>query len=181
MTALVLGGAASGKSEYAESLILASPHKPRIYVAAMICRDSEDAARIARHQALRAEKGFLTVERPLDLGSWECPLGAAVLVECMTNLLANELYEPNGAGIQAPEKILTGLQAISDRAGTLVVVSGDIFADGKSYDTETRQYQRMLSQINRGFAALADTVKEIVCGIPLDWKAWNGKEGNYAG
>ncbi len=39
MTALVLGGAASGKSEYAESLILASPHKPRIYVAAMICPD----------------------------------------------------------------------------------------------------------------------------------------------
>ena len=81
----------------------------------------------------------------------------------------------------SPEKILTGLQAISARAGTLVVVSGDIFADGKSYDVETRQYQRMLSQINRGFAALADTVKEIVCGIPLDWKPWNGKEGNYAG
>lgn len=171
MTALVLGGAASGKSEYAESLILESPHTPRIYTAAMICRDQEDAARVARHQALRAEKGFLTVERPLDLGGWECPAGAAVLVECMTNLLANELYEPNGAGAQAPEKILTALYAIAARAGTLVVVSGNVFADGKRYGEETRQYQMMLGKINQEFAAYADMVKEIVCGIPLDWKS----------
>lgn len=171
MTALVLGGAASGKSEYAESLILESPHRPRIYIAAMICRDQEDAVRVARHQALRAEKGFLTVERPIDLRSWECPAGAAVLVECMTNLLANELYEPDGAGIQAPEKILAALQAIAAKAGTLVVVSGDIFADGRSYDAVTRQYQIMLSKINKEFAACADMVKEIVCGIPLDWKS----------
>ncbi len=171
MTALVLGGAASGKSEYAESLILESPHTPRIYIAAMICRDQEDTVRVARHQALRAEKKFFTVERPMDLGGWECPAGAAVLIECMTNLLANELYESNGAGVEAPGKILSALQAIAARAGTLVVVSGDIFADGKSYDTETRQYQMMLSKINKEFAAGADMVKEIVCGIPLDWKS----------
>lgn len=167
MTALVTGGAASGKSAHAEGLILASPHRPRIYVAAMLSRSREDAARVERHRALRADKGFQTVERPLDLAGWQCPKGAAVLVECMTNLLANERYEPGGAGEKAAEAILEGVERIMARAGTLVVVTGDLFGDGVGYDADTARYLAQLGEINRGIAAAADYAAEVVCGIPV--------------
>lgn len=170
MIALVTGGAASGKSEYAESLLLAAPHHPRIYLAAMISRGPEDAARVARHRSLRAGKGFATVERPLDLAGWECPAGAAVLLECVTTLLANEMYEPGGSGGDAARKILTGLRRLAARAGTLVAVTGEIFSDGRNYDAGTMEYITLLGYINREMASMANRVTEVVCGIPLSLK-----------
>lgn len=164
---LVTGGAASGKSAFAEGLILASPAAPRIYLAAMFSRTPEDAARVSRHRALRAGKGFVTVERPLDLAGWNCPAGAAVLLECMTNLLANELYEPGGAQADPAGAILSGVESIMKRAGELVVVTGDLFSDGVDYDPSTARYISLLGEINRNLALMAAEVVEVVCGIPL--------------
>ena len=65
MFTLVIGGAASGKSEYAESLLLGRPG-PRYYLATMEpAADGECRARIERHRALRAGKGFATIEREI--------------------------------------------------------------------------------------------------------------------
>ena len=66
MLTLVIGGAASGKSAYAESLCLRAP-LPRTYLATMQVWDAECAARVAKHRAMRAEKQFTTVECPLHL------------------------------------------------------------------------------------------------------------------
>ena len=73
MFTLVVGGSASGKSAYAESLILASPYRPRYYVAAMEPFDGECRARIQRHRRMRAEKEFETVERYTNLTSLRLP------------------------------------------------------------------------------------------------------------
>ena len=61
MFTLVSGGAASGKSEYAESLVLSCPSEMRYYIATMMPFDDECRARIAKHRAMRAGKGFETV------------------------------------------------------------------------------------------------------------------------
>ena len=80
MTALVLGGAASGKSGWAEDLICSLPRTgPLIYLATMEPWGGEAAERIGRHRALRAGKNFsCTVERPRDLAGWAPPAGSAV-------------------------------------------------------------------------------------------------------
>ena len=66
MLTLVLGGAASGKSEYAEALVLRCG-LPRYYLATMQVWDAECAARVAKHRAMRAQKQFATVECPQNL------------------------------------------------------------------------------------------------------------------
>ena len=173
MTALVFGGAASGKSGWAEDLICTLPRTgPLIYLATMEPGGGEAAERIRRHRALRAGKGFsCTVERPRDLAGWAPPAGSAVLREDLGNLAANELFsggafDPEGAY----RRIRRGLDRLSEGAGHLVVVSGDLFRDGVDYPPETGAYLDLLARLHRDLAARADRVTELVCGLPVHWK-----------
>ncbi len=95
MLTLVIGGAASGKSEYAESLVLELPGR-RIYLATMQAYDDEGRARVKKHRRNRADKGFETVEQSVDLEKAvsRIPEGSNVLLEDLTNLVANERYRP---------------------------------------------------------------------------------------
>ena len=111
MFTLVIGGAASGKSEYAESRVTGLPGR-RIYLATMRPWDQECRNRIDRHRRLRLGKGFETLERYTDLAGAEIPAGANVLLECMSNLTANELYDPEGGGREA---VLRGVDALLAR------------------------------------------------------------------
>ena len=88
MLTLVIGGAASGKSAFAESLCLCAP-LPRTYLATMQVWDAECAARVAKHRAMRAEKQFDTVECPLHLARLTLPRCGIVLLEDLGNLAAN--------------------------------------------------------------------------------------------
>lgn len=162
MFTLVIGGAASGKSEYAESLALRLPGR-RIYLATMRPWDEECLRRIDRHRRLRHSKGFETVERYTDLAGAEIPEGANILLECMSNLAANELYDPEGGGEEA---VLRGVDTLLSRCRHLTVVTNDVFSGGADYGKDTLRYLRMLAWINRVLAARADTVAEVVCGLP---------------
>lgn len=173
MTALVFGGAASGKSGWAEDLICTLPRTgPLIYLATMEPGVGEAAERIRRHRALRAGKGFSsTAERPRDLAGWAPPAGSAVLLEDLGNLAANELFsggafDPEGAY----RRIRRGLDRLSESARHLVVVSGDLFRDGVDYPSETGAYLDLLARLHRDLAAQADRVTELVCGLPVHWK-----------
>ena len=75
MLILVSGGAASGKSAFAEELLVKGGAAPRIYLATMELRDAESRERAQRHRRMRAGKDFITVERPLDLAGLEIPEG----------------------------------------------------------------------------------------------------------
>ncbi|MEE1041956.1 MAG: bifunctional adenosylcobinamide kinase/adenosylcobinamide-phosphate guanylyltransferase, partial [Lachnospiraceae bacterium] len=94
MFTLVIGGSASGKSEYAEQhvLSLSTPEKTspqsgnRIYIATMQPFGEDARARIARHHALRRDRGFVTIERYTDLSGLKVPEGSSVLLEDMGNL-----------------------------------------------------------------------------------------------
>ena len=170
MFTLVIGGAASGKSEYAESLILHANVFPRIYIATMESCDSECRARIVRHRALRAKKSFETVECYTALERLRLPGGGAVLLECMGNLVANELYNSFGAGADAVTAILRGVDSVLRQCRELVVVSNEVFSGGCDYEGDTLRYLKILAAVNRALAARADNVAEIVCGHAVYYK-----------
>ena len=169
MLTLVLGGAASGKSEYAESIVLKTA-LPRYYLATMQVWDAECAARVEKHRRMRAAKQFETVECPLHLDRVQLPARGTALLEDLGNLAANELYDPAGAGTDAAQAILTGLDRLAAQCEHLVIVSNEVFSGGADYAGDTRLYLRALAQVNNALAARADAVVRVVCGIPVYYK-----------
>ena len=171
MLILVTGGAASGKSAHAERLVCEAVPSSRLYLATMQPFGAAAQARIARHRALRQGKGFETVERPLGLQSLTLARQYdGILLEDLGNLLANEIFAPDGAGDAAFGSILAGIAHLQDCCETLVVVTDEIFSDGLDYPPETTRYIRDLAALNRALGAQADAVYESVCGILLPLK-----------
>ena len=166
MLILVSGGAASGKSEYAESLTLACSAMPRVYVATMEIWDDEGTARVARHRQMRKDKGFLTVEAPRRLFEADIPSGSTALLECMSNLCANECFGPEGFD-GAFDRIQRGVCHLQQQCANVVIVTNELFSDGTVYPAETESYLDILAQLNRAIAAQADQVWEVCCGIPV--------------
>ena len=171
MLTLVLGGAASGKSEYAETLVLRSA-LPRYYLATMQVWDTECAARVEKHRRMRAAKQFETIECPLHLETVHLPRRGTALLEDLGNLTANELYDPAGAGAgdAAAAHILQGLDALAAQCENLIVVSNEVFSGGADYVGDTDRYLLALARVNNALAARADAVVRVVCGIPVYYK-----------
>ena len=207
---LVTGGAASGKSEYAEErireLFRASglPGKRLLYLATMQ-RDgsSETDSRIARHRQQRQGRGFETLEKacrledlkPADMNEAADFSRCFVLLEDLGNLLANEMYLPEGrlsawpaaaaeeavGAVHGPtftadednaldRYILAPLRSLAEQGEVLLIVSNEIFSDGGEYEPETLRYLRNLGRLHQRLAAEAAEVTEVVCGIPLQKK-----------
>ena len=160
MLTLVLGGAASGKSEYAEALVLRCG-LPRYYLATMQVWDAECIARVEKHRKMRAAKQFETVHLPRR---------GTALLEDLGNLTANELYDPAGAGDAAAEHILQGLESLAAQCENLIVVSNEVFSGGADYAGDTDRYLLTLARVNNALAARADAVVRVVCGIPVYYK-----------
>lgn len=186
MLHIVYGGSASGKSSYAESFAMSLQGEGRLlYIATMYPYkwntteiDPETMQRIERHRAMRADKGFDTVECYRHVEHIVAKRQDVLLLECMSNLLANEMYlEPDSnAGSDMAEtmspvsnKIVQVLIDLSTRVQELVIVTNDVFSDGGSltYDESTREYVKNLAEINCALAREAATVTEVVCGIPV--------------
>ena len=186
MLHIVYGGSASGKSSYAESFAMSLQGEGRLlYIATMYPYkwntteiDPETMQRIERHRAMRADKGFDTVECYRHVEHIVAKRQDVPLLECMSNLLANEMYlEPDSnAGSDMAEtmspvsnKIVQALIDLSTRVQELVIVTNDVFSDGGSltYDESTREYVKNLAEINCALAREAATVTEVVCGIPV--------------
>ena len=193
MMEVVTGGSGSGKSAYAEQKIcgLQQGTGRLYYIATMYPYGSETERKIERHRWMRGGKGFRTLEWYTGLS--ECiekefsgQEGAerlsesSILLECMSNLVANEMF--SGADIVSEDvvvgHILQGIKNLSTKVDELVIVSNNVFEDGISYDATTQAYIRALGRINTGVAALADTVTEVVVGIPVPVK--ERKEAGYA-
>lgn len=189
MLHIVYGGSASGKSSYAESFAMSLQGDGRLlYIATMYPYkwntteiDSETMQRINRHRAMRADKGFDTVECYRHVEHIVAKRQDVLLLECMSNLLANEMYleQDSNAGSDMAEtmspvskKIVQALVDLSARVQELVIVTNDVFSDGGSltYDESTREYVKNLAEINCALAREAETVTEVVCGIPVKIK-----------
>ena len=181
MMTLVTGGSGSGKSEYAERLAVAGG-TPGIYVATMIPWDDEGRRRIEKHRAMRAGKGFETVECYTGLERLAVELArrgeehsearaGSILLECVSNLTANEFYSPENAGREDLAGLLAEeILALRSVCGHLVVVTNNVFNDGGDYDGETVRYMEILADVNRRLAAAADAAVEVIFGIPVKIK-----------
>ena len=177
MMILVTGGAASGKSEYAENLLLQlAQGKKKTYLATMQRDGHEADARIARHRQLRAGKGFDTVECPVSVAGAAKDCRPAVLLECLSNLTANEMFGDTIKNNVA-DKITWEVAVLSEQVELLVVVTDEVFSDGLFYEGDTLTYIRELGRANRMLAELADAVVEVVYGISLWHKGSLGEEG----
>ncbi|MDO4323659.1 MAG: bifunctional adenosylcobinamide kinase/adenosylcobinamide-phosphate guanylyltransferase [Lachnospiraceae bacterium] len=187
MMHLITGGSGSGKSAYAESQVLAAGPGRRIYIATMIPYGEEGRQRVERHRALRREKQFETVECYTGLAELSLKdkitqttaEGAAfsssskdtmVLLECMSNLVANEVFEPDGAQERTVEAVCEGIRRLRRQTRHLFIVTNEIFSDGITYDPETMRYLSYLGAVNQRLAGMADAVTEVVYGIPVRLK-----------
>ncbi len=175
MFTVVTGGSGSGKSAFAEEKVTRLGEGKRIYIATMMCFDEESRRRVERHRRMREGKGFTTIECYTGLEKLNLPGDSIVLLECMSNLAANEMFAKEGAGENAARRILAGLHHILTQVRHMVVVTNEIFSDGDIYEEETRRYQSCLGAINIWMAQKADEVAEVVYGIPLYQKRKAGK------
>lgn len=165
MTTLITGGSKCGKSSLAEKLL--SEFKGRkIYIATMQPFGEDAFEAIGRHRKMRAGKGFETIEKYTDIHEIPLPEDCAVLLECMGNLCANEMFSC-GSITDPTDKIVSGIRKLAERAAELVIVTNQVGGDGISYVETTAEYIRVLGGINREIAVSADNVIECVYGIPI--------------
>lgn len=165
MITLITGGSKCGKSRLAEKITTKSD-KHRIYIATMQPYGSEAMATINKHLRHREGKCFETIEKYTDIHEIELPYESAVLIECIGNLCANEMFSGNDI-IFPSEKIINGIKKLSEQVSDLVIVTNQVGSDGISYDNGTAAYIMELGIINSGIAGFADNVIECVYGIPV--------------
>lgn len=165
---LVLGGARSGKSRHAESLV-ESAVGVCVYVATATAGDDEMAARIAAHRARRGPR-WTIVEAPLDLVAAlhsECRPGRAVLVDCLTLWLSNLL----GAGRDPAEAGAQLIAALPALGGPVVFVSNEVGLGVVPDNALARAFVDHAGRLHQDLAAAAQSVVYMTAGLPLALKS----------
>ena len=156
----VLGGARSGKSAYAESLLAGSSH--RAYIATAQAFDEEMAARIAQHRLDRGED-WRTIDAPIDLcaaiGSLD---GTAALLDCVTVWIGNLMHEERDVNTEI-DKLVDHLTAAP---GPLVVVSNEVGLGIVPDNAMARRFRDFAGRLNQKLAAVAPRVVLVTAGIP---------------
>lgn len=160
---LILGGASSGKSAFAENLVLKSGRKP-VYLATCAATDAEMKARIKRHRK-RRDGRWRELEVPHELAGALGWIAAdeIVLVDCMTLWLSN-LMESNHNVDEALKRVNTQIAA---SAAPVVLVSNEL---GMGLVPETklgRDFRDCQGRVNQTLAADADLVAFVAAGLPL--------------
>jgi adenosylcobinamide kinase/adenosylcobinamide-phosphate guanylyltransferase len=169
---LVLGGARSGKSRYAELLIesalAAGPYEGATYLATAEALDAEMTARIEEHRRRRSD-AWRTVEAPLDLVAaltgHANPLHPA-LVDCLTLWLSNVIGDGRDADAEA-----TALAArLRDLPGPAVLVSNEVGLGIVPNNALARDFRDRAGRLNQVVAEVADRVLFVAAGLPLVMK-----------
>ena len=158
---LVLGGARSGKSLYAERLL--DKHAGKVYLATAEAGDAEMAARIEAHKKRRGP-GWETIEEPLDLATalaGHSRPGVPVLVDCLTLWLANIMAADRDA--EAETGVL--VEALTTLAGPVVLVSNEVGLGIVPDNALARAYMDNAGRMNQDVAAAADTVVVMHAGL----------------
>ena len=159
---LVLGGAASGKSDYSEQLVRSSG-LDKSYIATAQAFDDEMRVKISKHQKDRGDD-WLTTETPIDLPEHVLgqPAGNITLVDCLTLWLSNLML--SDADVSQFTKAL--LTVIDSRRDPIVFVSNEVGL-GVVPDTPLgRQFREHQGRLNRQIAAKSDLVVLVTAGIP---------------
>jgi adenosylcobinamide kinase/adenosylcobinamide-phosphate guanylyltransferase len=161
---LVLGGARSGKSLYAESLL--SGHPAPYYLATAEARDDEMDARIRLHRARRGGP-WITVEEPLDLAgalAKHATPGRALLVDCLTLWLSNLMEQ--GVDIEASGDHL--LETLKRLSAPVVVIANEVGLGIVPTDHKmARDFRDHAGRLNQRMASICQRVVFVAAGLPL--------------
>ncbi len=160
---LVLGGAASGKSRFAEHLVTCFGLR-KTYIATAQAFDPEMEHKIRRHINDRGA-GWATIEEPLEVPKAisTLPENSATLLDCVTLWLSNSLLAERNLAHQCTEL----LTAVGRSDGPLVIVSNEV-GQGIVPDTALgRKFRDAQGKLNQDLAAGADLVVLVVAGLPL--------------
>ena len=159
---LVLGGARSGKSAYAESLFAAPG---AVYVATAEAIDDEMGERIARHRARRGD-GWITVEASLDLAGElraQARNRSGVLVDCLTVWLGNVMH----AGRDIDREAGSLLESLAAPEAPVVLVANEVGLGVVPDNPMARAFRDHAGRLNQALAGRADRVVLVTAGIPL--------------
>jgi adenosylcobinamide kinase/adenosylcobinamide-phosphate guanylyltransferase len=161
--ALVIGGARSGKSSFAEGLVVGSG-RPRRYIATAEAWDDEMHARISRHQRDRGAD-WTTVEAPLDLVAALAQASAdeAVLIDCATLWLTNHLLAEHDLHTEGTAL----LAALAECAAPVVIVSNETGWGIVPDNALARRFRDAQGRLNQRLAAQAELVVTVIAGLPL--------------
>jgi adenosylcobinamide kinase/adenosylcobinamide-phosphate guanylyltransferase len=158
---LILGGARSGKSAYAEKLICALP-SPWIYCATAQALDDEMRDRIAHHRARRAE-GWTTLEAPLHLAEALAAANHPILVDCLTLWLTNIMLAGRDVAAESAK-----LLAAAEAAKTPVILVSNEVGLGIVPDNRlAREFRDHAGRLNQDVAKIASRVVFMAAGLPM--------------
>lgn len=168
---LILGGARSGKSGYAERLAKQTGQTV-VYVATAKVRDNAIAQRVSLHQQSRPAE-WLTVECPLELGvvlEQHALAGTTVLVDCLTMWVTNLLCEEDAKAqlVNQQQALFSAFQEVS---GDVILVSNEVGMGIIPMGELTRDYVDIAGRLHQDIAAIAGRVELIVAGLPLVLKS----------
>lgn len=168
---MIIGGARSGKSRYAEELILHSGMNP-VYLASAQAGDAEMAQRIAEHRRRRGSD-WRTLEAPLALPAAlraEMAPDRAILVDCLTLWLSNLML--TGHDREAETGAL--LAALSSAKGLIVLVSNEVGLGIVPDNALARAFRDEAGRLNQSVAAAVPSVAFMAAGLPLWLKGGGG-------
>ncbi len=158
---LVLGGARSGKSAHAESLLAALP-PPWTYIATAQAFDEEMRERIALHRD-RRDGRWLTVDAPLALADALRSAHGPVLVDCLTLWLTNLML-----GEHPIEEATAALEAaLADRTQPTVLVGNEVGLGIVPDNALARRFRDEAGRLHQRLARRADRVLFMVAGLPM--------------
>jgi adenosylcobinamide kinase/adenosylcobinamide-phosphate guanylyltransferase len=161
---LVLGGARSGKSRFAENLAR-TLGGPRTYIATAEPFDDEMCRRIARHREQRAGDGWLTIESTLDPAS-ALPREGVALLDCVTVWLGNLMHHERNLRAEVA-KLCAALEACP---AEVILVSNEVGLSIVPENAMARRFRDEQGLANQALAAIADNVYFIAAGLPLKLK-----------
>ena len=163
---LVYGGIGSGKSEYAESLVSRYNCK-KAYLATMQVYDEEGRQKVIKHRKMREGKFDRSIEQAVNICDIEVSKDEIVLLECLSNLVANEMFKPDKIeGVTyVTDKIVKDIRELSYKLKELIIVGNDISSDKSEYGLETRNYMYALNKIQHEIEREAGEVIEVIYGL----------------
>jgi hypothetical protein len=168
MITYIYGGVSSGKSEYAEELISEEFNK-KIYLATMENAGEHAGKRVEKHRSQREGKGFFTIEEPRHIKDLNIDEDDNILLEDLTNLLSNNLF--NEAGLknnfkEITEKIFSDIITLKSRCNSVFIVGNDIFSTERNQSRELDIFIDCLFSLHNKIIEVADRVIEVVYGLP---------------
>ncbi|WP_027408642.1 bifunctional adenosylcobinamide kinase/adenosylcobinamide-phosphate guanylyltransferase [Anoxybacteroides tepidamans] len=177
MIVFISGGVRSGKSDVAERCVqvLASSESVVHYIATAKVTDEEMRARVVHHQKRRDGQSlsWQTWEQPLCLHKLAPKFAArdVVLLDCLTNWLANELFATEGWEreehcLQIAERMLAAIKQLAASCKALIIVSNELFSGGVPDDIGTYHFMKALGRLHQRIVDMASSALLVQHGIP---------------